>query len=161
MPTHRTFHGLLLAGIVTAALAVPAFANDMPAQSSPASPGNSESQAGYDMPRPHQAGDVSYISGGIGKDSQDAVQSQAKNYNLRVVNSTANGNFTADNNFVITGRDGRQLAKVDDAGPLFYAKLPAGRYTIRASNGQQQEVRQIDIKASHPTRLHLIWQQQS
>jgi hypothetical protein len=46
---------------------------------------------------------------------------------------------------------------INDAGPLFYAKLPAGTYTVRAINGNEMAERSVSITGQEQERIHFIW----
>jgi hypothetical protein len=104
-------------------------------------------------------GDITYISGGVGADEIDALKTVAKDYNLRIINANQRGHFTADTNLTITTKDGREVISADNTGPLFYAQLPPGEYTIKATSGDQQTVRNIKISAGRPINVSLIWQE--
>jgi hypothetical protein len=110
--------------------------------------------------QPQQQGGITYVSGGIGDGEEDALKSVAHNYNLQITNTTPSGAYTADTNLVIEGRNGSQVIKVNDAGPLFYARLPAGTYTVKAwSDEGQKTVRRVHISGKKPVDMHLVWQE--
>jgi hypothetical protein len=103
-------------------------------------------------------GNITYISGDIGSDEEQAIKSEAKDYDLRVSSATKAGDFIADTSFVIKSENGHEMIRADNTGPLFYAKLPAGEYIIEASVGEQKKIRDIKISDRHPVDMHLIWQ---
>jgi len=140
MSTIGKIQGVLLTGAMLAGFGVTALADTM-------------------MPQPMHEGSVAYISGGIGSDEQKALEASAGNYNLEITNANKAGQFTTDTNLVITSKNGREMIRVDNTGPLFYAKLPSGEYVIRAANGGQHEVRDVKISARKPADLHMIWKQ--
>jgi len=140
MPSQQTMQGALLAAIMATALSVPALAGEM-------------------MPQRVHQGNVTYISGGIGWGEQHALQAAARNYNLEITNADRNGEFTAGTNLVIKSGSGHDVLHATDTGPLFYAKLPPGEYTIQATSGNQQRVRHVKIAARGSTDVHLIWPQ--
>ncbi len=111
------------------------------------------------LPQPVHEGNVTYISGGIGSDEEQALQSEAKSYNLQITNANKAGDFTIDDSLVIESKDGREIISANDAGPLFYAKLPPGEYKVEATSGDHREIRNIKISYNHNDHLHLIWQQ--
>jgi hypothetical protein len=130
---------MLLAGAVTAALAAtPALADT--------------------MLKPVQDGGITYISGGIGLDEEDAIKAQAQNYNLQVTTSNTKGEWLADTNLSIAASDGREVLNVSNVGPLFYAALPPGTYRIEASSNGEQQTKTIKVGGEgKATNLHLIW----
>lgn len=116
--------------------------------------------AGYGYlhhPQPQLQGNVSYLTGGIGENETESIKSQAGGYNLLLSNADNSGHYMPGSDITITSHDGRQMMNVSDAGPLFYAKLPPGNYTLTATNGSQQEVRKIHVSANGSDRVHLIW----
>lgn len=104
-----------------------------------------------------QEGDVTYISGGIGDGEVDQLKAEERNYNFKMINSDPTGHYTADTNLVITSRDGREVIRVDNAGPLFLAQLPPGEYRVEATNGSQHETRNVRVSSSGRANVHLIW----
>jgi hypothetical protein len=130
----------LLTGIAVASFTVPALASP-------------------DMPQPVQEGNVMFISGGIGDDERQALEASAKNYNLEITSTDKTGHFMADTNFQITDPNGREIIHIDDAGPLFYAKLPPGAYTIQATNGDRHWKREVKISNGKPTGIHVVWEE--
>ncbi len=141
MNTRHTIHSILLAGVLTTGLAGSALAADL----------NTGLQ-------PTQVGNITYISGGIGSDEEQAMKSEAKNYDLRISNATKAGDFIADTNLVIKSKNGHEMIRADNTGPLFYAKLPAGQYVVEVTDGDQKRVRDIKVSDRHPDDMHLIWQ---
>jgi len=111
------------------------------------------------LPRPVHRGDVTYISGGFGQGEQHALEAAAKKYNLEITNADKKGEFTAGANLVIRSKSGRDVLRASNTGPLFYAKLPPGNYTIQATSGGQKRVRHVKIAAKGSTDVHLIWPQ--
>ncbi|MDE1902206.1 MAG: hypothetical protein KGI37_11315 [Alphaproteobacteria bacterium] len=111
------------------------------------------------MPQPYHTNGITYISGGIGIDEENAIKAQAGNYNLKITDADKQGQFTGGTNLVIRSNGGQDVIKVDNAGPMFDAQLPPGRYTVKASNGAQQEIRHIKISEDKPVDMHLIWRQ--
>ncbi|MDD4616172.1 MAG: hypothetical protein PHW76_03530 [Alphaproteobacteria bacterium] len=110
-------------------------------------------------PEPVTRGDVSYLSGGVSLDERQAIEAQAKNYNLLITNANRIGQMSVDANIVVKGKDGREVITIDNAGPLFYAKLPPGDYTITALSGDQQQRRIVKIPAKGTKRVYFTWQQ--
>jgi hypothetical protein len=140
MQSLRTVQGAVLAAALSAGFAAPTF-------------------AGVALPQPVHTRNVTYISGGIGLGEQQALEAQAKNYDLAITNANKAGDFTTGTRLVIAGKKGRDVLRVAGTGPLFYAKLPPGDYTIRAMNDGQYRTRAVKISAGTTTDVHLIWPQ--
>ncbi|MGH6984865.1 MAG: hypothetical protein ACREEI_11630 [Stellaceae bacterium] len=138
MLSPRSLQGTVLAVALVSGLAFPAIAGSMPA--------------------PIHRGAITYITGGIGLGEQDALETQAHNYNLAITNANKAGDFTNDTALSIRGKNGDVLY-VANTGPLFYAKLPPGNYVIHASNAGQTRTHDVKVAAMGTTDLHLIWPQ--
>ncbi len=103
----------------------------------------------------HQ-GAITYTSGGFGLEERDALKATAKNYNLIISNADRQGNFSADTTLVITNKGNRETLTVNDTGPLFYARVPAGTYVIKAANGGQKAERTVSVTGQKQERVHFI-----
>ena len=136
----------------TAAPATAAQATAAPATAAPATPA---------LPQPVFDGSIVYLTGGIGQAEQHALKSDAGRYDLAITNANARGDFTTGTDLVIADSSGHSVLSVDGTGPLFYAELPAGRYTIRATNDGVTRVRQANLLPDTLDRLHLVWPQAS
>ena len=119
--------------------------------------GTSHASVAYypDQPQALQQGSIIYITGGVGEEERLALESVRKDYNLRVMNSSPEGSFTDDTQLVIYDSKGNRLA-VMSAGPLFYANLPSGKYTIAAESGGEVQRRNIRVSGT-PANLHFVW----
>lgn len=112
------------------------------------------------VPQAMHQGDVTYLTGGIGLNSQRAMEAQAPRYDLAVTNANEQGEFTGQGTaLTIQAKNGRDILHVTGIGPLFYAKLPPGNYVIHASNDGQYRTRDVKIIPNQATDVHLIWPQ--
>jgi hypothetical protein len=87
-----------------------------------------------------QQGDVSYVSGGVGEE-KEALAAASRRFNLKVTMALASGHFVGDARVLIEDAHGRPVLDTTADGPLLYAQLQPGTYTVHCSlNGK--EVRQ-------------------
>lgn len=100
---------------------------------------------------------VTFMSGGVGLDERKEMESTAKDYNVYVTNADGHGLLTADTTITIHGKKGGELISVSNTGPLFYAKLPPGTYTMTAENGGQHLKRMFTISGNKRKNISLIW----
>jgi len=105
-------------------------------------------------------GDVRYVSGGIGLDQASAFRKAAHRYPLSLLfadKAKPRNEFTADVKVVI--RDAKSNAVLDtvSAGPFLLAKLPAGRYDIKATQGGKTLERRVTIAEGRPTHVGFLW----
>jgi hypothetical protein len=90
-------------------------------------------------------GDITFVSGGAGDEDRDALKQVESQYNLRLLFAARNGDFLA--NIAVTLSDARGNAVLDTIsdGPIFYARVPPGRYRLTVSNLGQSQSRNINI----------------
>ena len=75
-----------------------------------------------------------YLNGGIGKDEQQRMHQDARNWPLRMtVSSRTDNEFIAGVKLKVFDKDGRAVLRLKDAGPMTYVQLPQGEYRISAS----------------------------
>ena len=158
----HNFRIAALAGVVAAALAAPAFAqgaySPVPATQNDGMRYQYQQQDMQTSLQQKQEGDVTYITGGIGDSEVDQLKSQEANYNFQMINSDPTGHYTADTDLVIQSKDGHEMIRVNDAGPLFYAQLPPGVYTVEATHDGRTETKTIRISAKgQPAKAVMIW----
>ena len=89
--------------------------------------------------QPQQQNGITYLSGGIGLDESKSIQ-QTQGYNLHMTFAVgAQNEYTADVDVLIQKAPGQTVLTLNEAGPLVYVKLPAGKYSVIASrNGQER-----------------------
>jgi hypothetical protein len=92
-----------------------------------------------------QQGNITFVSGGAGDEDRDALKQVESQYNLRLLFAARNGDFLA--NVAVTLSDTRGNAVLDTIadGPIFYARVPSGRYRLTVSNEGQAQSRDISI----------------
>ena len=95
--------------------------------------------------RPQQQGNVTFVSGGAGDEDRDALRQVENQYNLRLLFAARNGDYLA--NVAVTLSDARGGAVLDTIaeGPIFYARVPPGRYRLTVSEQGQSQSRDISI----------------
>ena len=87
-----------------------------------------------------QQGDVAYVSGGVGEE-KEALAAASRRFNLKVTMALGSGHFVGDARVLIEDAHGRPVLDTTADGPLLYAQLQPGTYTVHCSlNGK--EVRQ-------------------
>lgn len=91
---------------------------------------------------------VPYLSGGVGEDSVARIQARAKDFNLKLLFTLVEGNYLADIGVTIQDSSGKTLVDQVADGPFFLAKLPAGSYTIAATNYGKTQTRKVHVSAN-------------
>lgn len=87
-------------------------------------------------------GAVSYVSGGAGDEEQRALEQAARDFNLKVTFASPTGAYGGGGRLQISDASGKTVLDADARGPLFYAQLPPGKYTVTAldAGGQKKSV---------------------
>ena len=80
-----------------------------------------------------QSGSIAYASGGISEEAREALRAIGSDFNLKLILATESGAYLSDVGVIISDDRGQRLLETRSEGPWFYARLPAGRYSIEAS----------------------------
>jgi hypothetical protein len=91
------------------------------------------------------AGNVTYVSGGIGLDAIAQMESMASQYNLKLVFALRSGEYLSDVGVSIANTAGRTVLDTKSEGPWFLAKLPPGNYQVVATFAGKSERRTIAV----------------
>jgi len=113
-------------------------------------------QADYTAAEPQKEGSITYITGGIGDEEREVLKSVKNDYNLSIMSAGTSGAFVGDTHIVIHDRTGQEVLNTD-AGPLFYAKLPAGRYIVEGTSEGQTRKQAINVASHQPAHVHFSW----
>ncbi len=105
---------------------------------------------------PQQQNNIAFVTGGIGDEEREALNEAKARYNLHVLSSSRDGAFTGDTKLSIQDHKGNTLVTAD-AGPLFYAALPAGKYVLMAENNGMEQKKPISIGKGGSSNVHLVW----
>jgi hypothetical protein len=107
---------------------------------------------------PQTQGEVSFVSGGIGSNERDALQTMRADYNLRLLFALqGTGEYTSDVNINITDSKGNSLLETTSKGPMLFAKLKPGRYTVKAELNGRVLDKPAKVRHNHTTSLSFIW----
>ncbi|RDJ98168.1 carboxypeptidase-like regulatory domain-containing protein [Paraburkholderia lacunae] len=112
------------------------------------------------LPPTQRAGEVTYLSGGIGIDQARAIKDVMRDYSLVLtfVGTTQNGNeYLSDVPVTIADVNGNTVLDTKSDGPFMLASLPKGRYTITASYKGKTEQRTVNISTSQHARQVFTW----
>ncbi|MGZ8159675.1 MAG: carboxypeptidase-like regulatory domain-containing protein [Methylobacter sp.] len=106
-------------------------------------------------------GEVPFVSGGVGGDEQNAMQAMRTDYNLHLLFSTqGTGEYVSDVKVSIADSSGNILVEAVSDGPMFFAKLKPGRYTVAIDRDGQVSRKTANIKGTQRTSLSFTWPHQ-
>ena len=85
---------------------------------------------------------IEYIYGGIGEGPQKSMQEIRKDYNFRLTFARPHsGAYLADVKVVLENtKSHEKTIDVVSGGPLFFAKLPEGKYKVVATFGGNEQM---------------------
>jgi hypothetical protein len=110
--------------------------------------------------RPQRQGDINFISGGASADDRAALQAVAAKYNMRLMFAMQPGGaYLADVGVTLVDAGGHTVLDTIAGGPLFYALVPPGTYSVTVSNAGHIQRRQIQIAASGAASQSFYWHQ--
>ncbi|GEM_PF-4582917 len=100
-----------------------------------------------------------YITGGVGTAERDSLMAQANNYNVKVETAYKSGHYISDAYITILDKNGTQMLAAMADGPLFYARLAPGKYTVKANYHDKVYERSVDVVAvpTTPKRVVFTW----
>jgi hypothetical protein len=91
------------------------------------------------------AGSVSFLSGGVGIDSEQQIKAREKEFNLKLVFTLVEGNYLADVGVRVTDSAEKTVIEHVAEGPFFLAKLPPGPYTVTATYNGKTQTRKVKV----------------
>ncbi|RQS76971.1 carboxypeptidase regulatory-like domain-containing protein [Burkholderia sp. Bp8963] len=113
------------------------------------------------LPPPDHAGQVTYLSGGIGSDQSAAIKEQMRDYPLVLEFAgragSGDNDYLADIPVNVTDAHGNQVLSTVTQGPFLLATLPDGRYSVTATYNGQTQRRNVQVHASSHVHEVFIW----
>ena len=91
------------------------------------------------------AGNVSFVSGGVGTDALERLKAREKEFNLKLVFTLSEGNYLADIGVRVADAAGKTVIEHVADGPIFMAKLPAGTYAVTATYEGKTRSRKVRV----------------
>jgi len=101
--------------------------------------------------------DVPYVSGGFGDEERDQLRAITNGYNLQLSFALQSRNYLGGANVEIRDSRGKTVLEGVSDGPLFFAKLPPGKYTIEATAGGKIVEQVAQAPAKGQTHVHFAW----
>lgn len=100
---------------------------------------------------------VEYVTGGIGIEEEQALAEMAKEYTLKVVTALTCGDYLNKINLLIEDKDGNIVLETVTDGPILYANLQPGKYTVSASAYGEEYKKPLTTKAGRQKQLVFYW----
>ncbi|SMC19133.1 Carboxypeptidase regulatory-like domain-containing protein [Andreprevotia lacus DSM 23236] len=100
-------------------------------------------------------GAADFISGGVGDEELAQIRSQRGDYNVHVLLTEKSGAYLSGVHVVVSDRNGQVVIDTETRGPYFYARLPAGQYTLVASSDGHTQTRKLNVGHGKGSDMHL------
>lgn len=130
----------LLISALAAALAAPVYAQTS------AAPTTAAASAEYPV-----------LSGGVGLEERQAMESQAGNFNLKLAFAAPGGEYFDNVGVMIAQTNGKKVYEGNSDGPWFFIKLPPGRYTVAATMNGKTIHRNVRVPNRSGSKLHFYF----
>lgn len=104
------------------------------------------------------AGNVPYVSGGVGDDSIERLDSLAKDFNLKLVFALSSGAYLSGVSVAIADTAGKTLLDATSSGPWLLVRLPAGNYRVIASFGGKAKEHRIAVGNAGLKTVDFRWE---
>lgn len=107
---------------------------------------------------PQRQGEVEFVSGGIGADENQALDSVQSGYNLHMLFALkGSGEYASDIRVKILDAEGKTILDTVSAGPRLFVKLSPGRYKIVADNNGNSVEETVSVPAKHWKLASFYW----
>ena len=103
-------------------------------------------------------GNIPYVSGGVGSDERDRLIAMSHDDNLRLSFALQDGDYLGGAEVNIKDNKGQEILETEADGPLFFAKLPAGNYTVQATTMGRTLTRTVNIPARGQMPIYFVWE---
>ncbi len=88
---------------------------------------------------------VTYLAGGVGEGSMEALKAHEKDFNLKLVFTLAEGNYLAGVDVSIIDAGGKGALQHFADGPVFLVRLPPGDYTVKVNYEGAAQTRKVKV----------------
>jgi hypothetical protein len=105
------------------------------------------------------ANGISHASGGFGLDERDNLRSMRKDDNLELSFALQNKDYLGGAKVLVKDTNGKEIIETVSDGPLFFAKLPAGTYTVEATTMGQTLKQMAHVPSKGQTQLYFAWKE--
>lgn len=107
--------------------------------------------------QPYVAGDIHYVSGGVGDEEMEQLKAIGRDYNVHVMLSSKDGAYVANIGLRVLGAAGQEVLAISGAGPYVYIKLPPGNYTLEATRNGETKKAGVKAPAAGAARPHFTF----
>lgn len=114
------------------------------------------------LPAAKQAGDISYVTGGVAYEEVPAFKDAKRDYPLAIEiyeKAGSKNQFTADTQVKLIDREGDVVFDAQADGPYMLVKAPAGQYKMEASLNGRTVTKQVTVNSRGTTSTVVVFPQ--
>jgi hypothetical protein len=119
---------------------------------------NSATDSGS-RPKVQSYNGIPYVSGGFGLEERAKLRAIGKTDNLELSFALQNKEYLGGAEILIKNRNGKEVLEATSDGPLFFAKLPEGTYTVEATAMGKTLEQVAHVPAKGQTQIHFAWKE--
>jgi hypothetical protein len=102
---------------------------------------------------------IPYVSGGFGLEERAELRTLGKADNLELSFALQNKDYLGGADVLIKDSNGKEVLEAVSDGPLFFTKLPAGKYSIEATAEGRTAEQVVQVPAKGQTRIYFAWKE--
>lgn len=100
---------------------------------------------------------VVYVTGGVGEEELEEINTARSGFNLRVLLAEKAGTYVTGVRVVVSEVDGAKVLEAESAGPYLLAKLPEGKYRIAVTYGGQAQQQDFVVQPGRAKEFVFRW----
>ncbi|MBC8746310.1 MULTISPECIES: carboxypeptidase regulatory-like domain-containing protein [Paraburkholderia] len=104
------------------------------------------------MPATQQQGDISFVSGGVGRDESTALRQARRQWPLSLQFTGPGASYVADVQVQIGKAGGATVLDTTSHGPYMLVRLPQGRYTVSATYSVVTRKQNVNVRGNGSAR---------
>ena len=115
-----------------------------------------------EVPEVHTYGNVTYVTGGVGEQHEQAMEAVRKDYPLSMLfirKDKPRNAYLADIAVTIKDAKGKVVLEATSDGPFLYVKIPPGRYTVSATHEGNTRTAQVYVPRKGHKNMVFEWSQ--
>lgn len=113
--------------------------------------------AGESVIQPQTQGEVTYVSGGVGADEKDTMESMRRDYNLHLLFAQGRGEYLSGVKVQIVDAGGHILVDALSDGPMVFVNLKPGRYTVSAEVDGRVLDKKVNVGGKKLGDVNFVW----
>lgn len=114
------------------------------------------------LPATRQAGDITYVTGGVAYEEVPAFKEARRDYPLAIEiyeKAGSRNQFTADTQVKLIDKGGAVVFDAQADGPYMLVRAPAGQYTMQASLNGRTVTKQVTVNSHGTTNAVVVFPQ--